>query len=553
MKSNKEIAAVFGLLAKLMEMWDENPFKFRSYQNAYMLIRKWPEDFGQMSKEKLDAIPGIGKAIAEKVQEINESGTLKLLQTFLDKTPAGVVEMLGIKGFGPKKVLTVWKDMGIESVGELLYACNENRLVQYKGFGAKTQAELIKNLEYYTQSQGQFLYATAERPVAEILEYLSTTFPKAMVSEAGALRRKMPVLDRLEFVIGEVDIKERIQALENLVLDEVNLPEGGISGVYREIFPVKIYAASPDQFGNILFQKTGSEEYVQFINSKLNLNKAFATEMELFASIEMPFWAPEMREELHAANFGNEMAVLIEDKDIKGVVHNHSKYSDGVNTLEEMAIACQTLGYEYLVISDHSQSAFYANGMQEEHVIMQWREIEVLNAKMAPFKIYKSIESDILNDGSLDYPEDLLKGFDLVIASVHSNLKMDEERATSRLLKAIENPYTTILGHPTGRLLLSRPGYPIDHKRIIDACAAHKVAIEINANPQRLDIEYQWLPYAIEQGVKICINPDAHSVRGIHDIKYGVLVARKGGLTAGQCVNTMGREEFEGWLASSKA
>jgi len=235
-------------------------------------------------------------------------------------------------------------------------------------------------------------------------------------------------------------------------------------------------------------------------------------------------------------------------KDIKGVVHNHSTWSDGRNSIKEMAEACMERGFEYLVMSDHSKTAVYANGLQEERVRQQHIEIDALNKSLSPFKIFKSIESDILYDGTLDYSDEVLKTFDLVIASVHSQLRMPEEKAMERLMAAIEHPATNILGHMTGRLLLSRPGYPVNHKLIIDACAKHKVAIEINANPYRLDMDYHWLPYAQEQGVLISINPDAHSIDGINDIKYGVFAAQKGGLLKQNTLNACTLDEFKNWL-----
>ncbi|RMG76580.1 MAG: PHP domain-containing protein, partial [Bacteroidetes bacterium] len=226
----------------------------------------------------------------------------------------------------------------------------------------------------------------------------------------------------------------------------------------------------------------------------------------------------------------------------------HSTYSDGVNSIREMAEYARDLGYQYLVMSDHSKSAFYANGLKEDRLRRQWDEIDALNRELAPFTIFKSIESDILSNGDLDYEPDILAQFDLVIASVHSNLRMDKEKATRRLLAAIENPHTTILGHPTGRLLLSREGYPIDHQLIIDACAEHGVAIELNANPYRLDLDWSWIPYAIEKGVLISINPDAHSTAGIHDIHFGVLSARKGGLSKAACLNAKDLDAFKLYL-----
>ena len=244
----------------------------------------------------------------------------------------------------------------------------------------------------------------------------------------------------------------------------------------------------------------------------------------------------------------NSLPTLIQTTDIKGIIHSHSNWSDGVNTLEEMAGACILQGFEYLVISDHSQSAFYANGLKEDRIRAQHLQIDELNSKLAPFKIFKSIESDILNNGSLDYPDEILQLFDLVIASVHSNLKMNEEKAMARLIKAIEDPHTTILGHMTGRLLLSRNGYPLDHHKIIDACAANKVTIELNAHPRRLDIDWRYIDYAIEKNVLISINPDAHSIEGYNDIKYGVLAAQKGGVERSNNLSSYSLSEFDDHL-----
>jgi DNA polymerase (family 10) len=275
-------------------------------------------------------------------------------------------------------------------------------------------------------------------------------------------------------------------------------------------------------------------------------------ESQVFALAKQPFIPAELREEPWALTLNQSKGIptLIEETDIKGVVHTHSTYSDGLNTLKEMAEYTKAQGFEYLVMSDHSKSAFYANGLQTERVLLQMEEIDALNQQMAPFRIFKGIESDILNDGSLDYPEDILAKFEVIIASVHSNLRMDEAKATQRIIKAVENPYTRILGHPTGRLLLSRQGYPLDHLKVIDACAANGVAIELNASPYRLDLDWSWIPYALEKGVMISINPDAHSKQGIHDIHFGVLSARKGALSAKYCLNAKGVNDFVTWIDS---
>ena len=278
------------------------------------------------------------------------------------------------------------------------------------------------------------------------------------------------------------------------------------------------------------------------------------SEEEIFESLGLQFIEPELRESSSIINIAktNKIPKLIEYADLKGILHNHSTYSDGMNTLQEMAEYCKELGFQYFGISDHSQTAVYAQGLKPEKVLLQQKEIEKLNKQLAPFKIFKGIESDILNDGSLDYEEEILKTFDFVVASVHSNLKMDEEKATKRLLKAIENPYTTILGHPTGRLLLAREGYPIHHKKIIDACAANNVIIELNAHPYRLDIDWGWIPYCIEKGVKISINPDAHQKEGLKDMRYGIYSARKGMLDNKNCFNALSLEEIEKYFNKRK-
>ena len=268
----------------------------------------------------------------------------------------------------------------------------------------------------------------------------------------------------------------------------------------------------------------------------------------------MQYIPTEMREGYDEVALAKEdkIPTLLEESDLKGILHNHSTYSDGKHTLRQMAEACRDLGYEYLGISDHSRTAFYAGGLDIEAVEKQHHEIDELNKELAPFKIFKGIESDILADGSLDYPEETLKSFDFIVSSIHSILNMDIKRATSRLVTAIENPYTTILGHPTGRLLLRREGYPIDHKTVIDACAKHGVVIEINANPWRLDLDWRWVRYAMEQGVKLSINPDAHEIDGYGDMKYGVLVGRKGGLTKEMTLNALSLSEIETFFTSGR-
>lgn len=383
-----------------------------------------------------------------------------------------------------------------------------------------------------------FLFSQLEQEAGLILELLKQLNPGTKIEITGALRRAAITLEEISIICDH--------NLITIPNEFVETKDGTF--IWKERFPVKIYYTTTVDFNyQQLFLTGGSSTFQALIQS--GFTEKFAnSENELFALNQVNYIPPECRDldSFNDFNFAN----LITDEDIRGVVHNHSNYSDGIYSIEEMVKACISLGYQYFVISDHSKSAFYANGMQIERLYLQWKEIDNLNEKYKPFRIFKSIESDILSDGSLDYPDEILSQFDFVIASIHSNLKMDEAKAMHRLIQAIENPYTVILGHPTGRLLLSRKGYPVDYKRLIDACVANHVAMEINANPLRLDMDWTWIPYAMEKNLMISINPDAHNLKGIQDIKYGVKAGRKGGLMKNNCLNAKQIAEFESWIHS---
>ena len=527
--TNKELARTFQFLGNIMELHGENPYKIRSYQNAYIQLRKFPHPIAEMPQAEIEKIKGVGNAISSKIRELLDTGEMATLERYKSQTPEGVQEMLNIKGFGPKKIRTIWKDLGAETIGELLYAVNENRLIELKGFGAKTQEDLRQKLEYFQQSQGQFHLATLEPFANEVLAWYQEQLPNTRVALCGAIRRQENEVESVELLIGQDGPLPVFTPTE----EQAN-------------YPIIIYQCLPEAFGTALFEHTGDSEFQSsFINKYGDLPTA-SEEEAVFTKLEAPYFHPALRTGDWALDkfSGAEIPDLIQPGDIKGVVHAHTTYSDGINSIEEMVAASRELGYSYLTITDHSKSAFYANGLQPARVWEQMETIDRLNQQLDDFTIFKGIESDILNDGSLDYDEDVLKAFDLIIASVHSNLRMDELKATQRLITAIENPYTSILGHPTGRLLLSRKGYPIDHKKVIDACAANGVSIELNANPYRLDLDWTWIPYALEKGILISINPDAHSIAGIKDIIHGVRSAQKGGLTAEQCLNALDADEF---------
>jgi DNA polymerase (family 10) len=541
--TTEEIAYTLKLTAQLMELHEENPFKIKSIANAAYKLNKTDVNLEGKSLQELEQIEGIGKGIAAKINELQTSGILKELNEMLDKTPRGVVEMMSVKGIGPKKVGQLWRELELESIGELLYACNENRLITLKGFGAKTQAEVKKQIEFHQTNKGKFHYATIEEFALKLIEVLKTKYNTALVSLTGEMRRKCEIINKIEILIASA-APVNIDGVEN-----------------RTNIEIELITCSENEFYTKLFETTATKEHISNTGfqpvflQKTDYKSVIQAETDIYKSLNLQYIEPELREGLNEVELArkNKIPKLIELADLRGILHNHSTYSDGLNTLKEMAEYCKELGYEYLGMCDHSQSAFYAEGLKPDRVIEQHKEIDELNKKLAPFKIFKGIESDILNDGSLDYPEEILKTFDFIVASVHSNLKMTEEKATARLLKAIENPYTTILGHPTGRLLLSRPGYPIDHKKIIDACAANAVVIELNAHPYRLDIDWRWIPYCLEKGVKISINPDAHEKQGYHDMYYGTCVARKGMLTKEMCFNALSLSELESYLKSIKS
>ena len=540
--SNKEIARKFNLLGKVMELHDENPFKVRSYTSAYASLRKVSSPLIEMSEEELSEIKGVGKAIVGKIVELRDSGSMVTLQRYVDITPPGILEMLQIRGFGPKKVKVIWNQLNITTPGELLMACQENRLVELKGFGMKTQKALQEQLEFYFASRGQVHYAYVIDEANELLVLLQDRFSQKLVELTGEIRRKMPIVNAIEILTTASE-----EEMEEFILE--------LAEEIPELLSYKGYAVEITQveeayFGMEQFEKSASKEFLEAADIEY---EPYEEEESIFLEWDMAFVDPEYRESAMAvdqAKYGT-LPDLITNEDMLGVVHNHSTYSDGLHTLKEMSDYTRDNGFQYLVMSDHSKAAFYADGLKEDQVEAQWAEIDQINASYDDgFRVYKGIEADILNDGSMDYGNDFLSQFEVVVASIHSQLNMDMEKANRRLIKAIENPHTHILGHMTGRLLLSRAGYPIDHELIIDACAANGMIIELNANPQRLDMDWTWIPSALEKGVIISINPDAHVRESIHYMQFGVHVARKAGLTKEQCLNSKNADDFARWVAS---
>lgn len=549
---NYAIADQLSLLSKLMDIHGENAFKSKSYSSAAFSLEKLPQQVATLSPDKIFKIKGIGESVGGKIIEIIETGELQQLKEYLAKTPPGVLEMMNIKGLGPKKINVLWKEMSIDTIEELKKACEENRVAGKKGFGEKTQQNILESIRFQQQNSGKYLYAKIESFAEAFTEKLKEKFTDYKFELTGSYRRQLEIIDSLDWVTTApaAELETYLTGIDmQLVANRDNM----LIVTAENTLLLRFYSTSLSGFYSTLFRTSSGEEFLEAWKEDLD-NQHFTSEEDIFKNAGInyiPSFLREQKEVIKKAgtyNFNN----LVQTSDIKGLIHSHSNWSDGAYTLDEMAQELISLGFEYLVISDHSKAAYYANGLSEQRIREQHRYIDELNKKLAPFKIFKSIECDILNDGTLDYENKILSTFDLVITSVHSNLDMDEEKAMKRLLGAITNPYTTIMGHMTGRLLLRRKGFPVDHKTIIDACAEHKVAIEINANPNRLDMDWRWIDYALSKNVLLSINPDAHTTEEFHNIRYGVLVAQKGGLTKQKNLSSFSLNEFETFLSERK-
>lgn len=554
---NASLCEKLELLSKLMEIHGENSFKASSYAKAAFQIERHPVPLEEMDPADISSIRGIGEAIAAKIIQWLASGRFQLLEDYLEKTPPGILELMQIKGLGPKKIHALWKDMGLESPGEVLYACYENRLTRYKGFGAKTQQNIQQAIEYQLANENRFLYQQLEALWQGLLSRWHTSPPGAYRLElSGEARRQCPVLESLDFVCSAPADLLLAWLSSDFRLSEQHT--GKLLLQSSEGIPIRIRLCEEASFGHALLEATGPDTFVQQLRNRAEASDrswpVTGEEPRLFEILGRPFVHPALRDLPGIADTPTPAAAdsLLSLPQVRGLIHAHSTWSDGACSIRDMALEARRQGLEYMLITDHSQSAFYAQGLKPDQVRAQQEEIDRLNEELAPFRIFKGIESDILWTGELDYHEDLLASFDVVIASVHSILKMDEAKAMSRLLKAVANPFTRILGHPTGRLLLSRPGYPVDHRRLIDACLEHNVVLEINAHPRRLDLDWSWIPYAIQKGVLLSVNPDAHAPAGIRDIHYGVLAAQKGGLSAAGNLSSFSAEAFQAFAACKK-
>ena len=570
----KQVADILEEIGTLLELKGENPFKTRAYGNAARALRGLTEDLHEVVVEnRLREIKGVGEAISLKIAELVTTGRLKYYDDLRKSFPPGMMEMLRIPGFGPKKAKRLFEELHIASIDDLEKACQADRLSKLEGFGAKSQQKILEGIKQLRQFSERHRYDQAFEAAQPLFEAVKR-HPKVIRAElAGSLRRHKETIKDIDIVASCKD-KDRPAIMEFFtrqpgVQSVVALGDTKCSVLLANGIPADLRLLQDVQFPYLLHHFTGSAEHniavrgmAQKMGIKVSEHGLFKNdklipckdEAAIFATLGMQFVPPELREdagEIEAA-LAQKIPLLVEKKDLRGVLHCHSTHSDGANSIREMAEACQKLGFEYLGISDHSMSVYYANGLPPARVKAQHKEIDKLNADMKNFRIFKGTECDILPDGKLDYPEEVLASFDFVVASIHSSMNMTEEQATKRLIKAMQHPAVRILGHPTGRLILGREGYPINHRKVIDAAAELGVSIEINASPHRFDLDWRYCKYARDSGVLISINPDAHAVDGILDIFYGTGIARKGWLRKQDVLNTKNAKEMAKWFSAKR-
>ncbi len=549
MADKNEIIKILENIADLMEFKGENPFKISAFRNGANILRGSEENIEKLIETKqLSNIKGIGKSLQSVIYEFHDSGQSTLLSGMKSDVPEGIEDLLRVRGLGPKKIKILYSNLGISNIDELEYACKENRLSLLKGFGAATQKKILTEIEKLKSYSKYILINTAEDYSDQVLERISRLPSISKVAVTGQLRRGMEVLSKLEFIAltRDVsllckDIKEHFDCEQEN--DHINIKNG--FKIPLILYPVK----SEQEFNEKLFSTTGSAEFLQRIQFTEDVIDLSGDEKEFFRHFNMPYIIPEMRESIY---FDIKSEYLKQNSDLsinhfKSLLHFHTSNSDGKNTLSEMLREAKKEGFSFAAVCDHSKSAFYANGLTEERIIQQKQEINSVISEFG-LHIFHGIESDILRNGSLDYDIGFMSNFDFVVASIHSGFQMEQGEMTKRIIKAVENPHTDLLGHPTGRLLLSRDPYKANIKKIIDACAANKVAVEINANPHRLDLDWRLIYYAREKGCLFSINPDAHSIGDISYIKYGVMIGRKGGLRKNEVINFLEEKEFRKFL-----
>lgn len=560
----KSITRILEDIAMLLEIKGDNPFKTRAYYNAAKTLSGITNLDELINEKKLKEIKGIGEALSKKIEEYSETGKMEYFEELTKEVPGSLLELMEIPNLGPKKIKVLYDVLGITNIGELEYACKENRLVHLTGFGDKSQEKVLKGIEFLKRHKGEFLFGDIYPEAERIRMQLSSLIPPQLIEVCGSIRRRKEIVRDMDILIAS-DNHEKVTSFfvsmpevdEVLVTGETKTSVRMRSGIVADLRVV-----GREEFPYALMYFTGSKEHNVRLRGiakrkgwKLNEYGLFngdslvkcINEEEIYRALDLPYIPPELREdsgEIESAE-QDSLPLLIRLEDIQGTFHVHTDFSDGVDSLELVVQAAKKLGFSYVGISDHSKTAYYAGGLKPDAVLRQWEMIDRINENSSSFQIFKGIESDILPDGNLDYDDSILEGFDFVIASIHSSFTMKKDAMEKRILKAMENPYTTMLGHPTGRLLLSRDGYQVDMMNIIDGAARNHVILELNASPYRLDIDWRYMKYARAKGVMISINPDAHAVAGLGDVFYGVNIARKGWQESKDVLNTKGVNDIK--------
>jgi DNA polymerase (family X) len=566
-----QVANLLDEIASLLELKEgSNPFEVRAYQNAARAVNGLDGDIEQMTREgKLKGVPGLGSTIIKRIEEAVETGHIALYDELVETTPPVKIEMMRIPGVGPKKINAIYNQLHVNSIPDLVQACEENKVAALPGFGKKTQDKIVQGIALLAQHAGRFLYPVAEEEATHIYTVLKELPEIVRLQVAGSLRRRRETIGDIDMVASVADsasedVRRKIMDVftsQPSVQVITGRGETKSSVVLSSGINMDLRVVNDSQFPYTLHHFTGSKQHhIPLRRRALSMNMTIndyglfkgkephlelipcKDERDIYAALGMAYIEPELREdmgEIEAALNGT-LPTLVQESDLRGVLHVHSTWSDGQNTIREMAEACIARGLTYLGLTDHSKTAAYAGGLNEEDLRRQHEEIDMLNKEYSGrLHILKGIECDILRDGSLDFTDDVLATLDFVVASIHSLFNLSMEEQTRRMLRAISNRYVDIIGHPTGRILLGREGYALDLEAVIDAAAEHNVCIEINAHPSRLDLDWRYVHRARDKGIKIPIDPDAHVISGLDDMRFGIGIARKGWLRASDVLNTM--------------
>ncbi len=550
--TNKSIARQLALTADLVELTGGNPFRARAYASGARAVERLDEPVeGLVAAGDLVGVKGIGKGLVAEIEELLADGVMGSTESLLQALPPGLPEVLRVKGLGVKKVRVLWQDAGVTSLEELEAAAAAGRLAELPGFGAKTVENILAAVEQLKAYRGKAHLRDAALAALAARDRLRAAGLRADL--AGPVRRQCNVVDRVDVVAQGTP-----QAVA-AALDMAGLATEAdrVTGRLPLGLPLTVWTADAGGYGVVLWRRTGPEAHVEAFVEAHGAPTDFADEDEVYRSAGLhPVPAP-LRDDPHWLTVAADaLPTLVRTADLRGTIHNHTTASDGAHTLREMCDGARDRGLGYFGVCDHSRSLQIAHGLSLDEMDEQIRRVGTLNetyvAEGVDFRVFAGSEVDILADGSMDYPDELLARLDLVVASVHSGFRMTEDEATARVVAAVSNPYVDVLGHPTGRLLLRREGYPLDHVAVLDACAEHGVAVELNANPWRLDVDWRFVRAATQRGVPVSINPDAHAVDGLDDTRWGVASAQKGGLTPADSLTSKSADELAAWLAARR-